>query len=220
MLNTAGGITGGDVFRFQGHATKGTSLTLTTQACERAYKAKPGPPGQISNQLKVDAGARLNWLPQETILFDGSALDRHLNINLASGATVLMAESWVFGRTAMGEVLTNIRLRDRIEIYRDGKPIFLDAMQFSGDLSAHLASPAIANGASAMALVVLVSAAAEGQLDSIRKLLPQTAAGATLRTDDMLVVRIVSPNSFDLRRVLIPILRHLNDDTLPRCWMI
>ncbi|MEO1108763.1 MAG: urease accessory protein UreD [Pseudomonadota bacterium] len=220
LLNTAGGITGGDVFKFQGHATEGTALTLTSQACERAYQAKPGPPGQISNLLKVDAGARLTWLPQETILFEGSALDRHLNIDLTSGASVLMAESWVFGRAAMGEVLTDIRLRDRIEIRRNGKPIFLDAMQFNGDLNTHLIRPNIANGAGAMALVVYVSSAAEGQLDAIRKMLPETAAGATLLKNDMLVVRILTPNSFELRRALIPILRQLNNDTLPRCWMI
>ena len=219
LLNTAGGITGGDAFRFSGHAAAGTTLTLTTQACERAYKAQPGPHGQTNNHLQVDAKARLNWLPQETILFNGSALDRRLLIEMAPDATTLMVEPLVFGRAAMGETLTDIRLRDRIEIRRDGVPVFLDATRFSGDLNAHLARPHIANGAGAMALVVFASATAEGQLDRVRRMLPDSA-GATLIQNDLLVIRMLAKNSFALRRALIPVLRHLNNDTLPRCWMI
>jgi len=219
LLNTAGGITGGDVFRFTGHAAEGTTLTLTTQACERAYKAQPGPFGQITNHLRVDASARLNWLPQETILFNGSALDRRLVIDLAPDANALMVEPLVFGRAAMGEVLTDIRLRDRIEIRRDDTPVFLDATRFTGDLAAHLAKPHIANGAGAMALVVLASATAEGQLDPIQRMLPETA-GASLIRNDLLAIRLLAENSFALRRTLMPILRRLNNDTLPRCWMI
>ncbi|WP_170328608.1 urease accessory protein UreD [Ruegeria arenilitoris] len=219
LLNTAGGITGGDSFRFTGHAAAGTTLTLTTQACERAYKAQPGPHGQITNHLQVDARARLNWLPQETILFNGSALDRRLLIELASEATALMVEPLVFGRAAMGETLTNIRLRDRIEIRRDGIPVFLDTTRFAGDLNAHLAKPHIANGAGAMALVVFASATAEGQLEPVRRMLPNSA-GATLIQNDLLVIRMLAENSFALRRALMPVLQRLNNDTLPRCWMI
>jgi urease accessory protein len=219
LLNTAGGITGGDAFRFTGHAAAGTTLTLTTQACERAYKAQPGPYGQITNHLQVETGARLNWLPQETILFNGSALDRRLLIELAPDASALMVEPLVFGRTAMGETLYDVCLRDRIEIRRDGTPVFLDATQFTGDLNAHLTKPHIANGARAMALVVFASATAEGQLEPVRRMLPDSA-GATLIQDDLLVTRILAENSFALRRALMPVLRHLNNDTLPRCWMI
>ncbi|WP_371808253.1 urease accessory protein UreD [Ruegeria sp. HKCCA5491] len=219
LLNTAGGITGGDAFRFSGHAGDGTTLTLTTQACERAYKAKPGPSGQIVNHLSVAPGARLNWLPQETILFDGSALDRRLQIDLAPDATALMVEPLIFGRMAMGETLTNIRLRDRIEIARDGAPLFMDAMQFDGDLHAHLAKTHIAGGAGAMALVAFASPTAEGQIGPIRAMLPSTA-GASLIQSDLLVIRVLAEDSFTLRRTLMPVLRRLNNDTLPRCWMI
>ncbi|WP_170332293.1 urease accessory protein UreD [Ruegeria arenilitoris] len=219
LLNTAGGITGGDTFRFHGYAATGTTLSLTTQACERAYKAQPGPYGQVTNHLTVDTGARLNWLPQETILFNGSALERRLLIEMEPDASALMVEPLVFGRAAMGETLTDIRLRDRIEIRRGGQPVFLDAMQFTGDLHAHLAKAHIANGAGAMALVVFASATAEGQLEPVRRMLPGSA-GATLIQSDLLVIRMLAENSFALRRALIPVLRHLNNDTLPRCWMI
>lgn len=187
LLNTAGGITGGDSFRLQAQAGKGTTLTLTTQACERAYKAKPGPSGQVVNHLIAAPGARLNWLPQETILFDGSALDRRLQIDLAPDASALMVEPLIFGRMAMGERLTDIRLRDRIEIRRNGAPLFLDALRFSGDLQTHLAQPHIAGDAGAMALVAFASPTAQGQLDAIRQMLPDTA-GASLLHRDLLVI--------------------------------
>lgn len=219
LLNTAGGVTGGDSFRFSGKAAEGTALTLTTQACERAYKAQPDECGQITNHLTVEAGARLNWLPQETILFNGSALERRLRIDMAPDAEVLMVEPLVFGRAAMGEMLTDIRLRDQIEIRSEGSLVFLDTIRFSGNWHSHLFKPHIANGAGAMTLIVFVSKAAEARLDSIRKMLPDTA-GATMIRKDLLVARVLADNSFALRRTLMPVLRRLNKDTLPRCWML
>ncbi len=219
LLNTAGGVTGGDSFRLSGKAAEGTALTLTTQACERAYKAQPEERAQVINHLTVEAGARLNWLPQESILFNGSALERRLKIDKQPGAEVLMVEPLVFGRAAMGETLTDIRLSDRIEIRHEGKLVFLDAMRFSGNWHSHLSKPHIANGAGAMALIVFASEAAEGHLDSIRGMLPDDA-GATLLQNDLLAIRVLAHNSLALRRTLVPVLRRLNKDTLPRCWIL
>ncbi|WP_417475467.1 urease accessory protein UreD [Leisingera sp.] len=219
LLNTAGGITGGDAFDLAAQAGAGTTLTLTTQACERAYQAQPGPYGQVRNQLAIGPGARLNWLPQETILFEGSALDRQLRADLAEDASLLLVEPMVFGRAAMGERLNRIRLRDRIEIRRAGRSVFLDAMRFAGDLSAHLARPHVANGAGAMALIVFAAASAEAQLDPVRRMLTDSA-GASLLDPDLLVIRILAADSFELRRAMLPVLRRLNPDPLPRCWMI
>ncbi len=212
-------MTGGDTFRFSGKAAEGTALTLTTQACERAYKAQPEECGQITNHLTVETGARLNWLPQETILFNGCTLDRRLRIDLCPDAQTLMVEPLVFGRAAMGETLTDIRLNDRIEIRREGVRVFLDAIRFSGDWHAHMSKPHTANGAGAMALIVFASRSAAGQLDPVREMLPETA-GATLIRDDLLVIRVLAKSSFALRRALMPLLRRLNKDTLPRCWML
>ncbi len=219
LLNTAGGVTGGDRFRFSGKAAEGTTLTLTTQACERVYKAQPEEIGQITNHLTVQSGARVNWLPQETILFNDSALERRLKIDLAPEAELLMIEPMVFGRAAMGERLSKIRLSDRIEIHRQKGPVFLDAIQFSGDLNAHLSKPHIANGAGAMALIVFASKAVEAHLGPVRDMLPDTA-GATLIQNELLIVRTLAENSFALRRTLMPVLRQLNKGTLPRCWML
>jgi urease accessory protein len=219
VVNTAGGITGGDRFQISANVAKGCSLTLTTQASERAYRAQPSEFGKLRTDIQVAAAACLNWVPQETILFDDSALDRRLTINLAQGAQALVVEPIAFGRQAMGEELTKLRLRDRIEIRRAGQPLFLDATRFDGDMAAHLDRPHIANGARAMALLAYVAPDAQGQIDPLRALLPETA-GATVIGDDLLVLRILAPDSHALRQSLIPILNRLTHHQLPRCWMI
>ncbi len=219
LLNTAGGVTGGDAFRFSAKASEATSLSLTTQACERAYKSQPGAFGLVTNHLVVAPDARMNWLPQETILFNRSALDRRLRVEVSAGAEMLLVEPLVFGRSAMGETLTDVRLRDRIEVWCNGQLAFLDTIRFSGNLNERLSKPHCANGAGAMALVVFASSAAEGQLHTIRQMLPDTA-GASLVQRDLMVIRILAKDSFLLRRELIPVLRLLNNDNLPRCWML
>ncbi len=80
LVNTAGGITGGDQFDLDISLQTGAQLTLTTQAAERAYRAQPGEVGQVTSRLSVQTGAALKWLPQELILFDRCALNRRLDI--------------------------------------------------------------------------------------------------------------------------------------------
>ena len=219
ILNTSGGLTGGDKMRVTVTAGVNSTLTLTTQACERAYKAQPDQVAQVCNSLNVENGARLNWMPQETILFEGSALHRRLRVNMDGNARLLMVEPVVFGRAAMGEQLHNCQFRDRIKIMRDGRLDYIDSINLTGDVSAHLTLSNVAGGAGAMASVVLVDPLAETHLDDVRALLPDTA-GASLLANDVLVLRLLAPDSFTLRKVLVPVLRLLNHTEIPRCWMI
>ncbi|WP_242494415.1 urease accessory protein UreD [Loktanella sp. IMCC34160] len=219
VVNTAGGITGGDQFQIAARVAADCDLTLTTQACERAYRVQPGQPGRLNTALQVSRGGHLNWLPQETILFNGSHMRRSLRLNLETGASALVVEPLVFGRAAMGEELTSLRWHDRIEILRDGCPLFLDAVAFDGDMAAHLDRPNIAAGARAMALLMYVAADAEAHLGPLREMLPNLA-GASLIGEDLLVLRLLTDDSFALRRSLIPILNRLTNDQLPKCWTI
>ncbi|WP_328809143.1 urease accessory protein UreD [Profundibacterium mesophilum] len=219
LVNTAGGITGGDSFSLELALAARARLTLTTQAAERAYRAQPNEIGSVDTRIDVASGARLNWLPQELILFERSALRRRLHIDLAPGAELLMVEPVVFGRAAMGETLRDIFFHDRIRITRDGTPLYIDAMRLSGDASGQLRRPAIANGAGAMASVVLVHPGAAGRLPRIRAALPATA-GASLIAPDTLVLRLLAEDSFALRRSLLPLLDHLTDNTLPTSWRL
>lgn len=219
LVNTSGGVTGGDRFDCAVSAGAGTRTTLTTQACERAYRAMPDQIGEVTNWIQVAERAHVNWLPQETILFDGCALDRSLSVDLAEDATFLMVEPLVFGRAAMGEVLGAVHLRDRISIRRGGVPLYLDAVQFRGDLNAHLAQRFVGGGAGAMASVVYVAPNAESYLEELRETLPDTA-GVSLLRDDVLAMRLLSEDSFTLRRTLLPVLRQLSGANLPRCWTL
>src|SRR6516162_3149160 len=102
LVNTAGGIAGGDRFDVEVAAGEGARLTLTTAAAEKVYRA-PADAAELNIALKVEAGAQLAWLPQETILFDRAKIARNIEIDLAEDASLLLSEIVVFGRTAMGE---------------------------------------------------------------------------------------------------------------------
>ncbi|SDF39732.1 urease accessory protein UreD [Limimaricola pyoseonensis] len=219
VLNTAGGATGGDAFSIAAEAREGAHLRLTTQAAERAYRATGPAPARIRNRLVARHGARIDWLPQETILYEGCDLDRRLTLDLDPGARALVVEPIIFGRTAMGERLRAARFRDRIEIRRDGAPLYLDALRLEGDIAAHLARPAVANGAGAMASVILADPSAEAHLAPIRALLP-ASAGASLMAPDLLVLRLLARDGHALRATLLPVLDRLTGDTLPASWRL
>jgi len=218
-LNTAGGITGGDRFALSAEAETGAALSLTTQAAERIYRAQPGAPGEVRTVLTAGAGARIDWLPQETILFDGAALDRRLDIRMTADARVLACETLLFGRAAMGEVVHRLSFRDRIDLHVDGRLAFADRLRLDGDAAAALSRRGVAGGAHAMASVLLAAPGAESYLNPLRALLPQSA-GVSAPDRSILFLRLVAPDGFELRRHLIPVLRLLSGADLPRPWTL
>lgn len=219
LLNTAGGITGGDRFEVSGVAADNALLTMTTQAAERVYRATGDLMGQIHTDLRVGANARLNWMPQETILFDGCALSRRLKVSVTETSTFLMVEPLVFGRKASDETITSGQLSDRVTITKDNIPIYADGLQMSGNIAEQLHNMAIGQGAAAMANVVYYDQNATSFLEQIRDFLP-SSAGATLLTEDLLIVRILAPDGYLLRKTLVPILTHLNKNSLPKNWRL
>ena len=219
LLNTAGGITGGDRLSIRASAGPEAALTLTTQAAERAYRAGGPAAGHVATRLEAGAGATLNWLPQELILYDGCALERRLTVDLAPGARFLMVEPVLFARDAMGEVLRSGHFRDRIAISRAGQAIYRDGLDLSGPISAQLARPGVAAGAGAMASLVLAAPGAEAHLAAIRARLPATG-GASLLAPDLLTMRLVAGDGHALRASLLPVLDRLTGDGLPRSWRL
>ena len=219
IVNTAGGITGGDRFSLRAEIGHGASLCLTTQAAERAYRAQPHEVGRLETHARLCTGARLNWLPQEMIIFDHAALHRRLEVDMADDSSLLLVEPLVFGRAAMRERLNNINFKDRIVVRRNARPIFVDGIDLAADASAHLARAATGAGAGAMASLVFVDTKAAGQLAHIRSLLPATA-GASMIAADILVLRMLAADSFELRCNLVPILDHLTQNSLPVSWRL
>ncbi|WP_368372992.1 urease accessory protein UreD [Rubellimicrobium arenae] len=218
-LNTAGGLTSGDRMSLEATAEAEARLLLTTQAAERAYRAAGDPPARVEARLGAGEGARIDWLPQETILFDGARLDRRLSVDLAPGATALLVEPLIFGRLARGEQVRSGRLRDRWEVRRDGRLLFADVLRIEEDMAATLDRPGVAAGGRAMASLLFAGDAAGGHLAAVRALLPGSG-GASLIEDGLLFVRMVAPDGFALRSVLVPIILRLTGAALPKVWKL
>ncbi|MEQ9172951.1 MAG: urease accessory protein UreD [Rhodospirillales bacterium] len=217
LLNTAGGLTGGDVYATEALAGPGAFLTLTTQACERVYRASSGT-ARVDTRLSADAGARLHWLPQETILFDGGRLDRSLDVDLTGDAAFLAVEALVLGRVASGETVTGGAFTDSWRIRRDGRLIFADAARIAGDIDAVAAGPATLAGMKAVATVVLAAPRAEDGLADARAVLDPLATAGASAMPGLLICRLVAADDRALRAVLVPLLNLLAGRALPRVW--
>jgi len=222
MLNTSGGVAGGDRLCGAFEFGAGTSATLTAQAAERFYRALPGSdPATVRNQVRVAAGASAEWLPQETILFDRCVVERRLEVDLADDARFLGVETLVFGRAAMGEVVAQAWLRDAIRIRRGGRWLLHDAVRLDGGVESALRRAPIAAGARAIATLVHVAPDAEAGLDAVRVALEAAAveAGASA-WNGMLVARLLAADAAALRRAVIAVLAVLRSERpLPRVWL-
>ena len=219
-LNSSGGVAGGDALDIAVSAGPGTRATVASQAAERFYRALPGTaPARVSTALRVAPGAALEWLPQESILFDRCAVRRRLLVNLAGDAWFLGVEQLVFGRTAMGEAVHDASLRDRVELRRDGRLLLHDAVRLDGPVQSLLDRRATGGAARAVATVILASPDAEARLDPLRAALAGYDAGASA-WDGLLVVRIVAADGACLRAAVVAGLAVLRAARpLPRVWL-
>lgn len=214
LINTGGGLAGGDEFSFDIAAGAGARLTVTTQAAERVYRTL-GPPAAITTTLTAGPGALFAWLPQETILFDGASLSRTLTADIAADAALLAVEAVIFGRKEMGEVIRSVALRDRWRIRRSGRLVFADDIAIEGALPR---SAATLGGAGAMATLLYVAADAEARLDRLRGAV--TGGGASA-WDGKLVAKMLAADGFALRKALIPALCVLAGGAgLPKVWSL
>lgn len=219
LINTAGGLTGGDRILWELEARAGTRLTATTQACERAYKAQAST-ATVETRIAVGADARVDWLPQETILFDQSALSRRLEVDLAEDATFLAVEPVLLGRKAMGERVETGLFRDRWRIRRAGLLIHAEETALAGGVAALTAEAAMLAGACAFATVLFCGHAAETHVEPLRSLLADGEGGVS-QWQDKLVLRLVAIDGFALRKKLVPIISHLRGGAgVPKVWTL
>ncbi|WP_297106902.1 urease accessory protein UreD [uncultured Devosia sp.] len=220
LINTAGGITGGDHLQWSAELAPGGHMVLTTQACERSYRST-GDFGRVETALRVGADAHLDWLPQETILFAASKLDRRLEVELDEGATLTAIEAVLLGRDAMGEDAADALLRDNWRIRRNGRLIHAEATQLQATAAErHSASLLAGNRAFATVLHVAATpdrAAAMGT--RIRSCLRGEGNIAASVSQSRLVIRAMAPTGLALRRMIVPVLLELTAaGSLPRLW--
>jgi urease accessory protein len=220
MMNIAGGLTGGDRLSVEITMGEGACATVTTPACECVYRSIEGE-AFIEQRLQVGRGARLDWIPQETILFDRSRMRRRLDVQLEADAEITLAEAVLFGRTAMGETVNCGSFLDLWTIRRGDRLLFADAIRIAEPFNAITACPTTLGGRAAMASLVHVGQALDLKRDALRagfESSEEALAGASV-VGDVLVAKIVAPGGLALRRALIPALAALREPRpLPRLW--
>jgi urease accessory protein len=218
IVNTAGGMTGGDDFGIDIEVGEKAQLALTTASAEKVY-CSLGPDTQIGVNLNVAAGGVLTWLPQETILFDQVRLRRTIDIDLASDARLLLAEAVVFGRTAMGETVLEGSFSDRWRLRVGERLIFAETTRLDGEIAQHLAQRAVANAGVAIASVVKFPGN-ENDLAAVRDLQSSFAGDVGISAwNGLTVARFVAPDGATLRRDLTTALSVLRTGPLPRLWV-
>lgn len=217
LINTAGGVAGGDAFGVDVTAHAGASVTVTTAAAEKIYRSH-GPDARIDVTLDAGDGACLAWVPQETILFDHARVMRTFEIDLAENATLLLCEIVVFGRTAMNETMTDGRLIDRWRMRRGGKLVFAETVRFDGDIGAQLGKAAIAKGGIAIG-TVLIAPGDEAVVARIRELEPFGCEVGVSAWNGFAMVRFCAQDAARLRADMIAVLAQANVVPLPRIWV-
>lgn len=216
IVNTAGGVAGGDDFSVAVAAKGNAQLAITTAAAEKIYRAIDAP-ARMNVSLSVASGAALRWLPQETILFDRTRLHRDIKVDLDDTASLLMAEAVVFGRTAMNEVVHQGELIDRWRIRRNGRLVFAETLKLDGDVSALLARPAAGKGAVALATIVLAPGS-DSVAESLRAMFDGfTSEAGVSAWNGIAVIRLCSDDAAALRRDLVSVL-NMAGGALPRLW--
>ena len=221
LFNTAGGLTGGDHMLFAGDVAAGGHAIFTAQAAERAYRALEGN-ALVETRLSVEEDGFAEWLPQETILFDGSRLKRSFDVDLAPSAKLLAHESVIFGRAAMGETVASGLFQDVWQVRRSGALVHADAVSINRDNYAVLDRAATLKSGKAMSTVLYAAEDASAKLEAVRDVIAHgdTDVGASA-WNGKLVCRIIATDGSALRRVVEPILTTIrNGRALPRVWHI
>lgn len=224
LINTSGGLTGGDRLRWEAAALEGASLVATTPAHEKIYRSAAGE-ARVDVTLSAGPRATLAWLPQETLMFDGGRLIRTLEADLAADARFVAVESVLLGRLARGETMRSGLFRDRWRVRRSGELIHAEEVLLEGDMASGIAAVPGLDGAAAFATILLAAGDAPERLNEVRALLPEngggTWAGASAWGRDgaaKLLVRMVAPDGYALRKALVPVLCCLAGGGVPRIW--
>ena len=224
LINTGGGMAGGDHAKTGIALGAGAEVLFTTQSAEKIYRSDSGA-SEVETHVAVGAGARLEWLPQETILFQGARFTRRLAIDLATDASLFLVEAVTFGRIAMGEHSIDATIHDSWRIRRGGRLVFAEELRLD-HASAALDQPAVGRGARAIASILIAAPDAQARLDKIRAALDEAReaddepleAGATA-FDGLALARLVSPSPARLRATLVTVMMALRGRAAPRVWL-
>jgi len=218
IVNTAGGMAGGDRFAVDVKVGAGARLSVTTAAAEKIYRSL-GPDTEIGITLDVAPGGTLMWLPQETIVFDHVRLRRSIDVALARDANLVLAEAAVFGRSAMGEAVIQGSFFDRWRVRVDDALVFAETLRLDGAIAQRLAKRAVANGGVAVASVIKYPGS-DADAAAVRAMQDQYVGEVGVSAwNGLVVARLVATDGAALRRDLVAVLTAFNAAPLPRLWL-
>jgi urease accessory protein len=224
LVNTSGGIAGGDCLESSVTAMDNASITVTTQAAEKVYRAI-NESAHITTTLRACDSAKLAWLPQETIVFNRARVCRRTHIEVSSGSELLALEWLVLGRAAYGEKISAGNIMDSWRVRKDGRLVWADTFRATDDVLPHLSRKALLSDSTALATLVYFGPDLEERLQVIRGLASslECQCAATL-VGGLIVVRFAARSSFELRAALRSLLQELGEELalgpfrVPKMW--
>ena len=215
LVNTSGGVAGGDRLQSTVTALAGASIVVTTQAAEKIYRALDES-AHITTKLNVGNAAKLAWLPQETIVFNHARLYRRTEIELSPGSELLALECLVLGRAARGEKLSAGAIIDTWQVRKNGRLHWGDTFRLTDEVFPHLSRKALLWDSTALATLLYFGPGLEERLQSIRDQAVSfdCHCGATL-VGGMVVARLAARSSFELKTALRNLLQELDKELAP-----
>jgi urease accessory protein len=224
LINTGGGVAGGDRLECSVIALPGASIAVTSQAAEKVYRALHDP-ARVATRLKACESARLAWLPQETIVFNGARIHRTTEIELCSGAELLALEWLVLGRAAHGEVVVSGCVLDGWRVKKDGRLIWADTFRISDEIFVHLNRRPLLSHFNCIATVVYFGPDLDRKLEVLREILSAlTCDCAVTLVSGLIVVRFAAKQSSLLKLALCSFLQQFELEVgsgpfrVPKMW--
>lgn len=222
LLHPPGGLVGGDRLELDLDCAAGAHALVTTPAAGKVYRSA-GPQTRVRQDLRVAAGATLEFLPAECIVFDGARCFVDTHFHLQTGATLLAWDAWVMGRPASGEDFARGIARIGLELAVDARPLLVERSRIAGS-SAWLRSAWGIRGHPCFATLVGFPAGEHALERSRRATDTEGCEAAVTLVDGVLVARAMAPGLIALRaqlqcwwQVLRPILTGC-DASPPRIW--
>jgi urease accessory protein len=217
LVNPCGGLVGGDTINYSIRVGAGAHLALSTAAAERVYRAD-GRLTSVDCRLAVAAGATLEWLPQQTLLYDGCRYRRRMQLDAHPQARITILEALTLGRAAFGERLVDVDIRDHWRVRRGGELVFAEALRLVGPVSSLFERAAVGGGAQAIATLVQVVPSADSELERIRSCLDTSVLCAASVVDGTIVARWLAKDAMSLMSALRSFLCRLRGGAAPRGW--
>ncbi len=224
ILHPPGGVVGGDILGIEAELAPAAQVLLTTPAATKFYRSS-GATARQTQTLRVAAGAALEWLPQETIVFDGAQMHSLTRVELCGDAGFIGWEILCLGRPAAGETFVHGTCRLGFEAWRDGIPLYLERGRYEGG-SELLHAPWGLHGRPVTGSLVCVTQQ-PGLAEAVRAAVAEPAAGVLFgvsHLQDVLICRYLGASTQQARHLFSKVWSMLRPRVLekavcaPRIW--